>query len=129
MRVIMFQPRFHGLIRSEVKRSTIRKSARCKPGDELSLRAWSGKAYRSKQIELRPAICKSVTRITIGISSQDNFWVLRHRHEGSELMNASNLEHLARIEGFESAAEMREWFVANHKLRPGIGIEAEQIQW
>lgn len=129
MRVIMFQPRFHGLIKSELKRSTIRKSARCEPGDELSLRAWSGKAYRSKQIELRPAICKSVTRITLGLSSRGNFWVIRHTPEGPSLMNESNLQHLAQIEGFESVADMRDWFIANQKLKPGLGIEGEQIQW
>ena len=73
--------------------------------------------------------CKSVTPITIGISSRDDLWVIRHIDGQPELMNPSNLDHLAKIEGFDSVEEMRDWFLRNHKLQPGIGIEAEQIQW
>jgi hypothetical protein len=38
MRVIMFQPRFAGLVEAGLKTQTIRKNARCKIGDTLSLR-------------------------------------------------------------------------------------------
>ena len=46
MRVIMFQPRFEEPILQGIKGSTIRGKARCKEGDELSLRVWIGKPYR-----------------------------------------------------------------------------------
>lgn len=131
MRVIMFQPQFHSAIWSGRKKSTIRRRARCKPGDELSLRKWSGRPYGkgTTQIELRSATCKSVTRLTLGISSQGNWWVIRQTENGPELMNQNNLKHLAKIEGFDSVESMRDWFVLNHKLKPGLGMEGEQIQW
>lgn len=127
----MFQPQFHSAIWSGRKKSTIRRKARCKPGDELSLRKWSGRPYGqgTTQIELRTAICKRADAITLGISSVGNFWVIRYTSRGPELMNANNLKHLAKIEGFDSVQSMKDWFVSNHKLKPGIGIEAAQIQW
>lgn len=125
----MCQRCFEIPILADVKRSTIRKKARCKPGDELSLRRWQDKPYRSKQCFIKAVRCASVTRITLGISSQDNLWVIRHTESGPELMNAKNLEHLAKIEGFDDVEHMKIWFACNHKLTPGLGIEAEQIQW
>jgi len=74
-------------------------------------------------------VCRSVADITLGISSQDNMWVIRQTDEGPELMNESNLKHLAEIEGFDSVEEMKQWFTDNHKLQPGIGIDCEQIKW
>jgi hypothetical protein len=125
----MCQWRFEMPILANVKRSTIRKAARCKPGDELSLRRWQDKAYRSKQCLIKTVPCRSVTPITIGISSQNKLWVIRHIDGKPELMNPMNLQHLARVEGFDSIDDMQKWFVLNHKLKSGIGIEAEQIQW
>jgi hypothetical protein len=58
MIVYMFQDRFSELVRDGSKRQTIRKGLpRCKPGDTMSLRRWTGKPYRSKQEELRVAVC------------------------------------------------------------------------
>lgn len=129
MRVIMFQWRFELPILASKKRSTIRLRARCKEGDKLSLRRWLEKPYRSKQCLISEAVCRSVTRLTIGLSSQGNFWIIRHTPEGPSLMNKSNLQHLAEIEGFDSLDDMQQWFIANHDLKPGLAIEAEQIQW
>jgi hypothetical protein len=49
----MFQDRFADKVRDGRKLHTIRKTARCKVGDTLSLRRWSGTPYRSKQELLR----------------------------------------------------------------------------
>ena len=126
----MFQWRFEGPILSSQKRSTIRRAARCKPNDVLSLRRWIDKPYRSKQAIIKTAVCRKVTRLTIGISSlHANFWVIRHEVDGPHLMNQSNLENLAKIEGFDTVDDLRQWFIDNRDLKPGIGFECEQIQW
>jgi hypothetical protein len=65
MRVIMFQDRFAELVRGGDKCQTIRWSARCRPGDVLSLRRWTGKPYRSKQETLREAVCTAVSPVAM----------------------------------------------------------------
>ncbi len=108
MRVILFQDRFAELVRTGEKIQTIRKKARCKPGDDLSLRRWTGKPYRSKQETLRNAVCAGVeaVRVTEGPTSKDK-------------------ELFAQADGFESLAEMQDWFRKTH----GLPFEGEKIVW
>ncbi len=109
MRVILFQEKFAELVREGKKVQTVRKKARCKPGDELSLRRWSGKPYRSKQEILRTALCVKITNVQIHDGPISNDWA----------------EDFARCDGFASFKEMQDWFRKTHGL-PFVG---EIITW
>ena len=120
MRVILFQPRFAELVRTGQKRQTIRKQARCKPGDLLSLRRWTGKPYRSKQQRLWGATCRSVCPISIGHGVyKDGISV-----NGVEC-SMSQRARVAREDGFGCVTEMLDWFEQTHGL-PFVG---EVIAW
>lgn len=126
MRVIMFQWRFEGPILCSEKRSTIRRSARCVPGTELSLRRWQDKPYRSKQILIKSAVCTAVIPISIGLDDYGDLLVI----EGGEALSTSRMKELARVEGFHDLDAMREWFEHTHKLKPGDDlIQCERITW
>lgn len=108
MRVLMFQDRFAEKVRDGSKPHTIRKTARCKPGDVLSLRRWTGKPYRSKQETIREAVCTAVRAVTI--------WPFDVTVDG-RLVPA---QHLAVQDGFRDWEEMRDWFETVHGL-PFVG--------
>jgi hypothetical protein len=116
MRVIMFQERFAEKVRGGEKLQTIRCSARCKAGDILSLRRWTGKPYRSKQEILRVAICTVVSPVEI------NQWGLDDKDEGVFIHCP---ETIAKRDGFSGWTEMREWFEATH----GLPFNGYVIAW
>lgn len=119
MRVLLFQPRFARLVESGKKRCTIRAKARCTYGDELSLREWTGKPYRSKQRELRPtARCKYVSPITIEAATDDGLTI---RVSGLPV----SADEVALADGFASARAMRRWFADTH----GLPFRGELIEW
>lgn len=116
MRVIMFQPRFEEPILQGIKGSTIRGKARCKEGDELSLRVWSGKPYRSKQRELFRIPCQATADVRIyedRLSLDGMVCTTRER------------DAVVRREGFENWEAMRDWFQATH----GLPFSGEMIIW
>ena len=113
MRVLLFQDRFAGKVRDGSKRQTIRKTARCKPGDALSLRRWKGKPYRSKQEVLRTTTCKSVESVAVF-----DFDV----HVCCKPFPA---QHLAVMDGFRDWPEMRDWFARVH----GLPLSGWLIKW
>lgn len=108
MRVILFQDRFADKVRDGSKTHTIRKTARCKPGDVLSLRRWTGKPYRSEQETLREAVCTAVHAVTI--------FPFDVTVDGQRVPG----QHLAVKDGFRDWDEMREWFENVHGL-PFVG--------
>ena len=114
VRVLMFQERFVAGIRSGEKRQTIRKKARCKPGDVLSLRRWTGRPYRSKQEEIRRAVCTGVS--IVGIVGPA---------PGAKVRLSVPLDEFARRDGFRDWADMRAWFEREHGL-PFVG---RLIRW
>ena len=113
-RVIMFQDRFAAKVIAGVKVQTIRLTARCKPGDTLSLRRWTGKPYRSKQEVLQEVVCKAVTAIKINEYGADLGDVFIHCPVT-----------LARDDGFESWHAMRDWFEDVH----GLPFSGYVIEW
>jgi uncharacterized protein YqfB (UPF0267 family) len=127
MRVILFQSRFAPMVQSGKKTQTIRKKARCKPGDQLSLRIWTGKPYRSKQKIFLSTVCVSVKKISIGHG------LLRDEidQEGDMisidgfLLPSKDRAVLARSDGFECATDMLEFFKQNY----GLPFHGELIQW
>jgi len=108
MRVILFQDRFAELVRDGGKVQTIRKAARCKAGDVLSLRRWTGKPYRSKQESLREVVCTAVRPVMIYC-----FGVIV---DGERVAG----QHMAVKDGFRDWEGMREWFERVHGL-PFVG--------
>lgn len=118
MRVIMFQDRFAELVRTGAKTTTIRAAARCKPGDMLSLRRWSGQPYRSKQTVLREAVVESISRVYIG----EFCGLVKMLVDGVDQGTAAAV---ARADGFESPAEMATWFEQTH----GLPFEGDLIRW
>lgn len=132
MKVLTFAPEFHSAVWSNRKTSTIRDPGRCKPGDELSLRKWNGVPYRKgvTQSELRSAVCTHVTPIQLSLDGDgDLVAVLRPGAEDEQRLGPGTMLALAIQEGFDNASHMRDWFVKNAKLKPGVVIEGEQIQW
>ena len=116
MRVILFQPRFEDPILQGIKGSTIRGHARCKEGDVLSLRLWTGKPYRSKQRELFRVACQATARVHITehiILLDDVPCTPRER------------DAVVKREGFGSWEAMREWFQTAH----GLPFSGERIIW
>ena len=114
MRVINFQPRFATLVRRWAKTQTMRKKARCKPGDTLSLRQWSGRPYRSKQVLIKEVVCKSVAPVCV--DKRDGVTV-----DGEHV----DEEDFARADGFEDFFEMLVWLDATH----GLPFHGELISW
>lgn len=64
---IMFLSRFKEPILAGTKRQTIRRPRKrpIKPGEPLSLRVWTGKAYRSPQEKLLDTTCSATFEIEI----------------------------------------------------------------
>jgi hypothetical protein len=116
MRVLLFQDRFAGAVAAGLKKQTIRIHARCKPGDVLSLRRWSGKPYRSKHVFLGDRICERVLPVVIAPG-----WL---QVDGVSL-TAWMAEEFARLDGFPSAADMWDWFDATYRGP----IRGELIGW
>lgn len=139
MRVLTFQPQFHPLIRSGQKTSTIRDKARCKPGDELSLRRWIGKPYKppGQELLIPNQVCTAITQVRMEISKRGNFefYLCGEEEEPfDDLMVSGNnvsghAREIARREGFSSWEAMRDWFISAKKIRLGNPYRGAQIEW
>lgn len=122
MRVLMFQPRFQAAVVEGRKKHTIRPKARCKPGDELSLRKWKDKPYRSLQLPLLPTvICTAVKAVRIF----PDIWQGGGFHIMLNDQPVADLDAFARNDGFRDADDMRAWFEQTHDLP----FEGELIEW
>lgn len=121
MSVIMFQDRFAELVLSGAKRQTVRRVRKrpIKPGDSLSLRKWSGAAYRTKQIPLKEAVCVSVNNVRI---DKGKIQVLCSSENPSRIVD---LDSFAKADGFESWEDMVNWFDKTH----GLPFEGILIRW
>lgn len=137
MRVLTFQLQFHDLIRGGQKTSTIRDNARCKPGDELSLRRWQGRPYTTLQELLIPnQICSAVSKVAMEIRQCGAFvFSLTHEESGTVVILADGRQvedgacHIARREGFASFAAMKDWFIKNKKITADNPYKGYQIEW
>ncbi len=118
MTVLMFMERFAPKVQAGTKRQTIRPSGgrTYHVGQRLSLRKWSGKAYRSPQVVLAEVFCTGWCRLTITV---DGIITPRGPIVGKELYD------FARADGFDSWDDMRDWFTATHSL-PFFG---QLIEW
>lgn len=95
---------------------TIRVGARFKDGDMASLRIWSDKPYRSKQIEFAQVEVKRVIPIKIYINWA-NFNVYYENTDGRTLR--MDLDKVARNDGL-SAEDFTSWFNIHPKTKASV---------
>jgi hypothetical protein len=112
--VIMFAAEFAPAILAKTKKQTIRRDRKAAiyVGDCLELRQWSDVAYRSKQVGIDAVLCTKAAPIEL-------------TEQGAKVagntQNLLGLELLAREDGFQSWAAMKDWFRSNYGL-PFKGI-------
>lgn len=101
------------------KHHTIRAGSRFKPGDMASLRVWSDKPYRSKQVEFAQVEVKKTWEIII--HKVDNEFVWQVKGSGSGLFNTSSesLKIIARNDGLE-VQDFIDWFAIHPKKQEQI---------
>lgn len=118
MKVLMFESRFWPAIATGDKVHTIRRPRKrpIVPGDEISLRGWEGKAYRSPQRVLCDEICLAV--LDIWIDSQGIVI------DGHRLSEQPELDAFAVTDGFTNWQQMRTY----HEFR-NLPFSGELIQW
>ena len=112
MIVRMFKPRFAPLVKSGVKKQTIRPWPKRVPviGEEISLRQWEDKPYRSKQIVLCDSV---VTRIATVEITETGVIVDSY---------AEPCDAFAVADGFKDFFDLRDWFAETHGLPFSDGI-------
>jgi hypothetical protein len=114
----MFKPQFAPLVERGEKLQTVRPTPKRmpKPGDKISLRAWTGLPYRSKQ---RVLMESTITRVeTIRISAAGIML-------GDGLLIRPLDNEFARADGFDHFPEMADWFQQAH----GLPFEGIVIYW
>ena len=118
--VRMFKPQFAPLVEVGRKLQTVRPTPKRLPqaGDAISLRAWTGRPYGSKQRVLREATITRVDTFSI-----DTFPSVRIND--LRLKTRRSVDEFARADGFTDWKEMEEWFRATH----GLPFEGIVIHW
>lgn len=117
--VRLFKPQFAALVEQRIKRQTVRPTPKRmpRPGDRISLRAWTGLPYRTPQRVLLESIVTSVEAIT---------FTRLHRIQFQDgILRAEEEYAFARDDGFFDAAEMFAWFEREH----GLPFSGVLIEW
>lgn len=121
--VRMFKPRFAGLVAAGVKEQTVRPVPKRMPkaGDEISLRMWTGKPYRSKQRVLAEALITKVETFELWVENpRVPRWNWKFIVGGKEL-DQDEWARFSRADGFDFTTDLIDWFAENHEL-PFTGI-------
>lgn len=105
MTAILFQKRFVAPLLAGTKRQTIRPHRKrpIKVGDQLSLRHWEDKAYRSPQVEV-------LTVKVVGVLPIQVFGSGIRIGDGALQTAKTELDSFANNDGFPSWAEMLAYF-------------------
>lgn len=109
--------RFHGAVLADRKTTTIRD----KPwpvGVPIMLYAWSGAAYRSKQLDITPVVVLETTEIEINRT----IWGVGYWKKGT-----SDFMNLWIGEGFESQKDMDAWFL--EIVKPGQTLKKHLMRF
>jgi len=119
--VKMVSPQFIAAVEKDAKRQTVRPLPKNgvlpKVGDRISLRAWTGAPYRSKQRVLREGVIVDVERCCVRVNGVDLELVELRDHLYLVLLNG-----FAVMDGFADWSEMKAWFLATHKTLPFHGV-------
>ncbi|MCC7375376.1 MAG: ASCH domain-containing protein [Verrucomicrobiales bacterium] len=120
MRYLMFESRFAALIVAGIKTSTVRREFRaCSVGEPVSLRAWSGMAYRSPQRELAQV---TITCVAPFLAAGGSAPIMI----GGRALTKHDRDILARKEGFRDRFEMLEYFASySHGMFRGAYVSWE----
>jgi hypothetical protein len=122
----MFQTWKAAMVRDRESCQTIRKNARCKPGDTLSLRMWVGKprAKGSRHYVIRQVTCESVRTIWLRdeMTGQPSTFAVS---VGGRRLDEVEGDDFARADGFYDAADMRDWFLRQY----GLPFTGHVITW
>ncbi len=114
MKYFLFAPRFVEPIERRTKRQTIRKAARCEPGEVVSLRRWTGRPYGSKQTEIVPPVrVEAVLPVRIAVDRLENQAVIV---VGTEVLEHDELCRFVRADGFNCVSD----FIDHWSKRPAI---------
>lgn len=114
MVAINFKPQWVPLILDGVKRQTIRKTARCKAGDELQL--YTGQRTKACRL-IGTAVCQHVESIVIAND---------YLSTGYYRIPAGDAHAIAQVDGFETIDALREWFRKQYGALPFEGV---RIMW
>lgn len=109
------------------KHHTIRAGARFKPGDMASLRVWSDKPYRSKQIEFAQVEVKKVWNFNIHVVGDDLVWQVPGSGSGSFDTKSESLKIIASNDGLE-IRDFLDWFTIHPKVK-GQAFTGQIICW
>lgn len=110
MVAINFQAEFAPDIRAGRKTQTIRRTARCKAGDELQL--YTGQRTKACEL-LGTAKCAIVEPITIA----DDYIAV-----GYFRLPSSDADHIAKVDGFKGVEQLRDWFRSRYGSLPFGGF-------
>lgn len=116
MKVLLFERRFWAPIVAGEKVHTIRRPRKhpiC-PGEDISLRGWEGKAYRSRQRVLCDETCLTVRECWI---DAQGIVIDQHRFSAQHELDA-----FAVSDGFSDWSEMRTY-------RDDLPFSGDLIQW
>ena len=114
MVALNFQPEFADDVEHGRKRQTIRRNARCTPGDRIQL--YTGQRTK-KCRKLGEAICLSVDYIAI----RPEYLTFGNRDK-----HPHDVDEFARADGFPDYATMVKWFQDRYGVREFIG---KVIKW
>lgn len=114
MVAINFQPQFVEALLTGAKRQTIRRKARCKPGDKIQI--YTGQ--RTKECrKLGEAICIAIAPVVLYQS---------RAYLGSHMLSDAQRQQLAEADGFADYPEMHGWFKEKYGSRSFEGV---LIKW
>lgn len=105
------------------KHTTIRPGNRFKPGDMVSLRVWSDKPYRSKQIEFAQVEVKKTWPVEIYVDE-----LIVEIIVDSISQNIRNKKEVALNDGLE-LIDFVNWFKIHPKAKKGISFQGQIICW
>lgn len=116
--VRMFMPAFAQMVECNEKLQTVRPRPKRmpRPGDKISLRAWKGKPYRSKQLVLKETTIQDVEDIEIFDDSI---------HISNRRLSSEEREAFAKADGFANFEKLSRWFQVMH----GLPFEGIVISW
>lgn len=108
--VKLFERRFVVRIQTGAKVTTLRPERRNphRIGDVLDMRHWRGVAYRSPQVRIMGAVVIDYTPCTL---FHDGYQI-----DGVRVAMTADLQRFAREDGFNSWAELQDWFTLRYVL-------------
>lgn len=112
---------------SFLKHHTIRAGSRFKPGNTVSLRVWSDKPYRSKQIEFAQVEVKKTWGFNIHVVGDDLMWQVPGSGSGSFDTKSESLKIIASNDGLE-IRDFIDWFTIHPKAK-GQAFTGQIICW